>query len=74
MYNQFDENENEIFPNEISSQEDESEGFYDLDIKICNSPNHNPPPFIYIPPGKGYKHKCPQCKKITNVISPNISF
>jgi hypothetical protein len=75
MFDQFDKNKNEKCPNEFFNKEDNSEGFYDLEIElICNDPNHNIPQFIYIPPGKGYKHKCPRCKKITNVISPNISF
>ena len=30
----------------------------------CNCSEHNPPMYIYIPPGMQYRHVCPQCKKV----------
>lgn len=29
--------------------------------KICRDPNHNPPMYLYIPPGQEYVHICPSC-------------
>lgn len=50
-------------------------GFFDLTKdETCRHKSHNPPMFIYIPNGKGYKHICPSCGKITNLITPQISF
>lgn len=50
-------------------------GFFDLDIPIkCTNPSHEPPTHIHIPQGKGYKHVCPSCGKVTDFIPPQISF
>lgn len=51
-------------------------GFYNLpQNKIyCKHPEHNPPMFLYIPQGKGYKHVCPCCGKESKLVSPQISF
>jgi len=50
-------------------------GFFDLDeIPQCKHPEHEPPMYLYIPTGKGYRHVCPKCGKVTTIISPQISF
>ena len=50
-------------------------GFFDLPVKEkCTHPGHNPPSHLYIPPGKGYRHVCPGCKKETILIPPQISL
>lgn len=37
-------------------------GFFDLyEAKPCTHPQHNPPMHLFIPPGKGYRHVCPEC-------------
>lgn len=28
---------------------------------ICTHPGHQPPMYLYIPPGEIYEHKCPGC-------------
>jgi hypothetical protein len=60
----------------INTENNEKKGgFYDLPKdKICNDLNHKPPMHIYIPLGKGYKHICPSCGAITNIVPPQISF
>ena len=41
-------------------------GFFDLPVQeICTHSEHNPPTHLHIPPGKGYRHFCPQCGKET---------
>ena len=32
--------------------------------KICLDREHNPPKFMYFPPGR-YRHTCPSCGKVT---------
>jgi len=51
---------------------DPESGFFDLDIKDkkCSHPEHDFPTHLHIPQGKGYKHVCPNCKKITIVKNP----
>lgn len=50
-------------------------GFYDLPKdETCRHPEHNPPTHLYIPPGKGYRHVCPSCGKITNITPLQISL
>lgn len=47
-------------------------GFFDLEKPEyednCVSIAHNPPTHIFIPSGKGYRHVCPRCGKITTII------
>lgn len=58
----------------ILNRSKESE-FYDLEItNKCNHPEHDPPMYINIPSGKGYKHVCPLCGKVTNVEPLNITY
>lgn len=35
----------------------------DPPARPCNSPQHNPPNMIVLPPGT-YEHVCPKCKKV----------
>ena len=50
-------------------------GFFDLpQDKRCKDKSHKPPTHIYIPQGKGYRHVCPSCGKVTDLIPPQISF
>ena len=67
---------NDLFKklDEITKPEKQS-GFFDLDIqKKCSNPSHEPPTHIHIPQGKGYRHVCPSCGKVTDLIPPQISF
>ncbi len=44
-------------------------GFFNLpQTQTCNHPEHNPPNYLYIPPGKGYRHVCPSCGKMVKII------
>ena len=50
-------------------------GFFDLPKDTrCKDKSHKPPTHIYIPQGKGYRHVCPSCGKVTDLIPPQISF
>ena len=50
-------------------------GFFDLSQDTrCKDRSHEPPMHIHIPQGKGYRHVCPSCGKVTEVIPPQISF
>ena len=50
-------------------------GFFDLpQKKTCNHPEHEPPKHLHIPQGKGYRHICPKCGHIVDLIPPQISF
>lgn len=49
--------------------------FFDLPSdKTCIHPEHDPPTGLYIPPGKGYRHVCPGCKTVKEVIPPQYSL
>lgn len=51
----------------------EKDGFFDLPKEqICCDPAHNFPSLLMIPPGKGYRHICKSCGKVTVVINPVI--
>ena len=67
----------------IRHEETENDKFFDLDkdgffdlpkIKTCNHPSHNPPGYIVIPQGKGLRHTCPSCGKVSIVIPQQISL
>ena len=50
-------------------------GFFDLPQDTrCKDKSHEPPTHIHIPQGKGYRHVCPSCGKVTELIPPQISF
>lgn len=50
--------------------EDQKSGFFDLKEFGCTDPEHNFPMHLYIPQGKGYRHVCPSCGKVTTVVNP----
>lgn len=33
--------------------------------ETCRHPSHSMPTHLYIPPGHGYRHKCPKCGHIS---------
>lgn len=50
-------------------------GFFNLHQNIkCNDKSHDPPSHLHIPQGQGYRHVCPSCGKVTELIPPQISF
>lgn len=50
-------------------------GFFPLQkSKVCRDPEHKPPTHLYIPPGQGYRHVCPSCGNVIDLIPPQISF
>jgi hypothetical protein len=52
----------------------EKSSFFDLNkAETCLHPEHDPPMHLYIPPGKGYKHVCPNCGKVSIIKNP-ISY
>jgi hypothetical protein len=65
-------------PYELAKQLNKSEkqgGFFDLpQAARCKDKSHEPPTHIHIPQGKGYRHVCPSCGKVTDLIPPQISF
>ena len=66
-----------IMENDKQINKDKQDGFFDLDLPLsnkCKHPSHEPPSMLYIPPGKGYRHICPNCGKITDLIPPQISL
>lgn len=65
--NWVDEQEKKLF--------EEKGGFFDLpNILTCRHPEHNPPQHIHIPNGKGYRHICPGCRKVTDLIPQQITL
>ena len=65
-------NTKDIYMNQTN---DKQSGFFDLPKETqCTHPGHNPPSHLHIPPGKGYKHVCPECGKTTTIIPTQISF
>ena len=57
----------------MSDIEKEKNGFFDLPKSDrCTDPSHEPPMYLYIPPGKGYKHVCPKCGNVQYVIPTQI--
>lgn len=39
---------------------------------VCADPEHEPPSMLYVPPGEGYRHVCPTCKKVTIITNPVV--
>ncbi len=61
----------------IEDMYDKKSGFFDLPVKsisLCNHKEHNPPSHLYIPPGKGYRHICPACNNVIEIIPPQITL
>lgn len=53
----------------------ENGGFFDLPTdNMCKDKEHNPPQYLHIPQGKGYRHVCPSCGKQQIVIPPQITL
>lgn len=49
--------------------------FFDLPPdQTCIHPEHEPPSGLYIPPGKGYRHVCPGCKTVKDLIPPSYTL
>jgi len=47
-------------------------GMFELTKKdICYDPSHNIPTHLYIPPGHGYRHKCPRCGHVSVATNTN---
>lgn len=42
-------------------------------IKICNSPEHNPPGMIVLEPGT-HTYECPNCGRLQTIIIPEKSW
>lgn len=50
-----------------------STGYFDLkDVEYCDHIRHNPPTFIHIPAGKGYRHFCPGCGRTVVLTGGDI--
>jgi hypothetical protein len=43
------------------------------DIKMCEHPEHNPPPSIVIPPGHKMIHTCPECGTTREIGGPELN-
>lgn len=48
--------------------------YIDIKYKGCYSIYHNPPMYIYIPPGSYYDHTCPACGKTVWIYGINVSW
>lgn len=42
--------------------------------KRCNDREHEPPIYLHIPQGQGYRHVCPSCGKVSTLIPPQITL
>lgn len=50
-------------------------GFFDLPKQqTCTHPEHEAPKYIHIPQGKGYRHICPKCGRVQELIPPQITL
>lgn len=50
-------------------------GFFDLpQKKTCRHPEHRPPSHIHIPQGKGYRHVCPGCGNVVDIIPQQVTL
>jgi hypothetical protein len=63
----------------IMYDEPEQSKFFDLEegnpkFTKCMDPSHDPPTHMVIPKGKGYRHVCPRCRKVTTIISQQINL
>ena len=74
----YTDEEWDIRPSELAKHLNKLEkqgGFFDLPQDTrCKDKSHEPPTHIHIPQGKGYRHVCPSCGKVTDLIPPQISF
>jgi hypothetical protein len=50
-------------------------GFFDLPKQqTCNHPEHEAPKHLCIPQGKGYRHICPKCGRVQEIIPQQITL
>lgn len=50
-------------------------GFFDLpDYSGCTDPSHKMPSHMVIPAGKGYRHVCPACGKVSIAHGDTIRY
>ncbi|MGE5509625.1 MAG: hypothetical protein ACM31O_00055 [Bacteroidota bacterium] len=55
--------------------EKKESGYFPLpQRKFCVSPNHSFPTALYIPPGQGYRHVCPECGHETVAYGSMVSL
>jgi hypothetical protein len=60
---------------ELKHEREKKGGFFPLpQDKTCKHPEHKPPMHICIPQEQGYRHVCPGCGKVTDLIPPQITF
>lgn len=58
----------------LNKTDNNKSGFFDLPKEeICKDLSHYPPSMMSIPYGKGYRHVCPTCGKVTTIIN-RISY
>lgn len=57
-------------------EKEDKSGFFDLpSIKEkCTHHEHEPPKYMVIPQGKGYRHICPACRQETIIIPQQVSL
>lgn len=60
----------------MKTKSNSKSGFFDLPEvkKNCGHRSHNPPSHIHIPQGKGYRHICPECGEVFDLVPVQISF
>lgn len=59
----------------INAVDGKKSGFFPLNIqKGCQDRAHNPPGYMVIPQGQGYRHVCPSCGKVQIVIPPQYTL
>lgn len=59
----------EILPKDIKG------GFFPLPKdKTCRNPEHQPPSHIHIPQGEGYRHVCPGCGNVIDIIPQQVTL
>jgi hypothetical protein len=50
-------------------------GFFPLPkSEQCRHPEHKPPTHIHIPQGQGYRHICPGCGNVVDIIPPQVTL
>lgn len=53
----------------------EKGGFFDLPKNTkCGDSEHEPPKYLHIPQGKGYRHVCPRCGQVKDIIPPQVTM
>jgi len=60
---------------DIKKAKAKQSGFFDLPkAKQCTHPEHEPPKHICIPQGMGYRHVCPGCGIVRDIIPTQITL